>query len=390
MEANRVTFILLFSLPLLSTSFRLSDGEKRNIVSNEFLHKKIGRVLQLSDFESGTMAPWIDESAADARWNIEDLDMPFDSTQPAPPPPSGTKYLRVNRPSGTSGQAVLRSEQFTVEPGDQFRLSFWIRSDPTQINNIQVYWSNNGVQERILSLVEYSTPTNFEWRSITVLIPTTVSVQTRLSVYGFCNSGNTDAVAIDNLVVESSDQTVTPPSSTLSTLSSTVITGSTFPSSTTSLPGSCPSNLGPNSVRCETLSGNCYCFSLYKVIEIRNTLQIVDSWFIGDSYCRNNGATLLSLETQTEISVIDNYISSASSGLDKYAYWTSGQWGGTGFIWTGSNQPFTITNWYPDQPDDMTTGYCVRLFYGSDYAGRWSDIICSGEGYVPFYFICEL
>ena len=53
MEANRVTFILLFSLPLLSTSFRLSDGEKRNIVSNEFLHKKIGRVLQLSDFELG-------------------------------------------------------------------------------------------------------------------------------------------------------------------------------------------------------------------------------------------------------------------------------------------------------------------------------------------------
>jgi hypothetical protein len=128
MEANRVTFILLFSLPLLSTSFRLSDGEKRNIVSNEFLHKKIGRVLQLSDFESGkpnelesnkgsnsikkiiviqgTMAPWIDESAADARWNIEDLDMPFDSTQPAPPPPSGTKYLRVNRPSGTSGLLI--------------------------------------------------------------------------------------------------------------------------------------------------------------------------------------------------------------------------------------------------------------------------------------------
>jgi hypothetical protein len=31
-----------------------------------------------------------------------------------------------------------------------------------------------------------------------------------------------------------------------------------------------------------------------------------------------------------------------------------------------------------------------RLFYGTDYAGRWSDIICSGEGYTPFYFICEL
>ncbi|XP_046640131.1 uncharacterized protein LOC124321260 isoform X1 [Daphnia pulicaria] len=368
-----VAFILFFSFPLLSTSFRLSDGEKLNEVSNAFPDRASERVLQLSDFESGTMSPWIDESAADARWNIEDLSTPFDPTQPAPTPPSGTKYLRVNRPTDTSGQAVLRSEQFTVDPGDQLRLSFWIRSDPTQVNNIQVYWSNNGIQERILSLVEYSTPTNFEWRSISVLIPATQSAQTRISIYGFCNSGNSDAVAIDNLVVESSDQTVTPPLSTQST-------GSTFSSSTTPLPGSCPSNLGSESVRCETLNGKCYCFSLYKV----------DSWYIGDSYCRSNGATLLGLETQTEISLIDNYITSASSGLDKYAYWTSGQWGGTGYVWTGSNQPFTATNWYPGQPDDMATGYCVRLFYGTDYAGRWSDIICSGEGYTPFYFICEL
>jgi hypothetical protein len=49
------------------------------------------------------MSPWIDESAADARWNIEDLSTPFDPTQPAPTPPSGTKYLRVNRPTDTSG-----------------------------------------------------------------------------------------------------------------------------------------------------------------------------------------------------------------------------------------------------------------------------------------------
>lgn len=54
--------------------------------------------------------------------------MPFDPAQPAPQPLSGTKYLRVNRPAGTSGQAVLRSEPFIVQPGDQFRLSFWIRS----------------------------------------------------------------------------------------------------------------------------------------------------------------------------------------------------------------------------------------------------------------------
>ncbi|KAI9550765.1 hypothetical protein GHT06_004550 [Daphnia sinensis] len=361
--------IFLWSFPFLSTSFRLDRNSKDG---------RDGRLLGLTDFESGTTSPWIDESAADAKWLIEDFSAPFDPSQPAPTPSSGTKYLRVNRPAGTSGQAVLRSEPFIVQPGDQFRLSFWIRSDPIQVNNIQIYWSNNGVQERILSLVEYSTPTNFEWRTISVLIPATGPVETRLSIFGFCNSGTVDAVAIDNLVVESSDQTV-PPSSTVTPDPGTGTTVYTTVSTTTS-PGGCPSNLGANSVRCETLGGKCYCFSLYKV----------DSWYTGDSYCRTNGATLVSLETQTEISLIDSYITSASSGLDQYAYWTSGQWVGSGYTWTGSNQPFTATNWYPGQPDDLVSGYCVRLFYGGDYAGRWSDIICSGEGYTPFYFICEL
>lgn len=46
----------------------------------------------------------------------------------------------------------------------------------------QIYWSNNGVQERLLSLVEYSTPTNFEWRTASVLIPATGPVETRVSL----------------------------------------------------------------------------------------------------------------------------------------------------------------------------------------------------------------
>lgn len=28
-------------------------------------------------------------------------------------------------------------------------------------------------------------------------------------------------------------------------------------------------------------------------------------------------------------------------GLDQSAYWTSGQWGGTGYVWTGSGAPLT-------------------------------------------------
>ena len=48
-----VAFLLFFLFPLLSTSYRLSDGEKRGGVSNKFPRRKSERVLQLSDFESG-------------------------------------------------------------------------------------------------------------------------------------------------------------------------------------------------------------------------------------------------------------------------------------------------------------------------------------------------
>ena len=89
---------------------------------------QLGRALALNDFESGTTSPWNDESAADVRWAIETNDAPFEVDQPAPNPVSGRRYLRVTRPPGTSGNAVLRSDTFTASPSDQFTLSFWIRS----------------------------------------------------------------------------------------------------------------------------------------------------------------------------------------------------------------------------------------------------------------------
>ena len=42
-----------------------------------------------------------------------------------------------------------------------------------QTNNLEVYWATGSTQERILSLVQYSTPTNYEWREASALIPVT-------------------------------------------------------------------------------------------------------------------------------------------------------------------------------------------------------------------------
>lgn len=66
-----------------------------------------GKSLPINDFEDGRLGVWNDESAADARWAFEDINTPIDPAYPAPTPLQGSKYLRVNRPAGTSGQVIL-------------------------------------------------------------------------------------------------------------------------------------------------------------------------------------------------------------------------------------------------------------------------------------------
>ena len=292
------------------------------------------RALPLNDFESGAMSPWFDESAADAKWYLESFDAPFDPSVPVPQPGAGSKYLRVQRPPGTSGQAALRSELFTAQPGDELRFSFWIRSQILQTNNLEVYWQNGTRLERILSLVQYSTPTNFEWREASVVLPVTAPTETRLSIFGFCNSGDVDGIAIDNLAVVASGQTLPPATSTTPGIDATSTT-----TTTTQSPGGCPSNLGSNDVHCVTLAGKCYCISSYTV----------DSWYTAESYCKSNSANLLSLETSGETSAINSYLGSLS--LDMPAFWSSGQWSGSAYVWTGSNQPFTSTHRHFQEED---------------------------------------
>ena len=68
-----VTFFLLFISPLLVASFSLNAANKwKNEVPDEPA-VRIGRSLALNDFEAGTFGSWVDVSAADAKWNNEEL-----------------------------------------------------------------------------------------------------------------------------------------------------------------------------------------------------------------------------------------------------------------------------------------------------------------------------
>ena len=58
------------------------------------------------------------------------------------------------------------------------------------------------------------------------------------------------------------------------------------------------------------------CNATWDYISVFLKLQ-VDNWAAGDTYCKNNGATLLNLETQSETSLIDGYITGASGTKKK-------------------------------------------------------------------------
>lgn len=95
-----------------------------------------------NNFESGTIFPWIEQSASDVKWNIENKNSPWEPENGAPLPFNGTNYLRINR--GTSlafGVAILRSPVFTILPGildTTFSFSFWVRSKWPQFTNLEV------------------------------------------------------------------------------------------------------------------------------------------------------------------------------------------------------------------------------------------------------------
>ena len=113
------------------------------VILNEFrIVEAVDINVNNNDFESGTLNPWIELSKSGVKWKIENTTSPWEPDNLAPPPFSGTKYLRVDR--GTSlafGVAILRSPVFQIPAGSDsffFSFSFWIRSLWPQFTNLEV------------------------------------------------------------------------------------------------------------------------------------------------------------------------------------------------------------------------------------------------------------
>ncbi|KAI9550977.1 hypothetical protein GHT06_005450 [Daphnia sinensis] len=196
-------------LPKLEVDIKPSLGSEDAKVD-----PKLVRTLLDNNFESGTLNPWYDESPGYVNWRVENLAAPSEANSTAPKPTTGTQYVRATRNADlASGLAVLRSPTFTASPGDRVSFDFWIRSKRPEGNNLELVWVVDRTEQQLVSLSQFSTLSNYEWRTKSVVIPVNVPTDGELVFYGYCGSNYEDAIGLDNILVESSTYTTQAPGS---------------------------------------------------------------------------------------------------------------------------------------------------------------------------------
>ncbi|KAI9556535.1 hypothetical protein GHT06_016325 [Daphnia sinensis] len=299
------------------------------------LEPQLARLFLNNDFESGLADPWYDSSLGPIHWTVEDFSSPAEINYPPPIPSTGTKYLRATRDAQLSpGLLVLRTVIFTAFPGDRISFNFWIRSKYTFGNTLELVLAIGDAETTLLTLSSYSTSVNFEWRPASTSIPVSSPTDLTLIFYANCGGNAEDAVAIDDIVLVSTDSSTTD-GITASTISTT---------STMSTP------------------------------EPRNM-------------------TLLSLETEEEERLIYSHWQ-VTQELEDQRYWTSGKFPQKGYNrtyeWASIEpfQPFTYVNWQSGKPSHNDFGYCVYLWMDFDFESGyyWVDYLC---GSLFLDHICE-
>ena len=97
-------------------------------------------IFQDKDFEDGSLGPWYDDSDGAVHWEVEDIDSPLETNNPAPTPlDASSKHARLVRVQSEFNPAVLRSPKFQAVPGDQVSFAFWVRSRYPKGNSLQVH-----------------------------------------------------------------------------------------------------------------------------------------------------------------------------------------------------------------------------------------------------------
>uniref|UniRef100_A0A6F8CKJ4 Galactose specific C-type lectin-1 n=1 Tax=Culex pipiens TaxID=7175 RepID=A0A6F8CKJ4_CULPI len=116
------------------------------------------------------------------------------------------------------------------------------------------------------------------------------------------------------------------------------------------------------------------------------------NWFKANEFCNSLRMRLVAIKSAAENNALAEFIRATDKfSEDNCSFWIGGSdlaEEGT-FIWTGTGERVTYTNWRRDEPNDENGEEdCLQLAYipGWEYFWHWNDNRCAGQS---LYFVCE-
>ncbi|KAL3271941.1 hypothetical protein HHI36_022411 [Cryptolaemus montrouzieri] len=111
------------------------------------------------------------------------------------------------------------------------------------------------------------------------------------------------------------------------------------------------------------------------------------NFFTANEFCRAHGMNLLSIETETENTLILKYLGQKLQKLDHI--WTSGSDLGQegSFIWLSTGKSLNFTYWAKFEPNNVANNeHCLEIWNVKVNEYIWNDRPCAES----YNFICEL
>ncbi|XP_058834251.1 perlucin-like [Topomyia yanbarensis] len=116
------------------------------------------------------------------------------------------------------------------------------------------------------------------------------------------------------------------------------------------------------------------------------------NWFKANEFCNSLQMRLATIKSKEENDAIAKYVKTT----DKFSEESCSFWIGATdlaeegtFIWTGTGEQLTYTNWRRGEPNDENGSEdCLQLAYipEYEYIWSWNDNVCAEQS---LYFICE-
>jgi hypothetical protein len=109
--------------------------------------------------------------------------------------------------------------------------------------------------------------------------------------------------------------------------------------------------------------------------------SVPETWLQAEAEAVGKGGHLVSLTSQAENDFVVNTFTQPGSLNINGTVWMGLTDAGQIGTWTWTTgEPFSFSNWYPGEPNNLTTEFYTQL-YNADFGGQWNNINDGGSLY---------